>query len=169
MRAFLVTLLLLLFVTFGYAQSYKLWVEDFTATAAGTDYSEDWNFADEYRDIGKFDGLVCVTLDLDSSTTVNGDDDSLYFFPEYKVNGEWFRGDTIAWDSLSTSKIDSAFYNVDVKAVVVPDVHNNILIWQNDPTSTTSIEGLPVWTDFRLAKTYNDSVTYTIDARAGRY
>jgi hypothetical protein len=165
---FILISLLLLF-SLGYGQNYKLWAETFTATAASTDDSEDWDFTDEYRNLGKFAGLVAVILDVDSSTTENGDDDSLYFFPMYKINGDWFVGDTIEWDRITTDEIDSTFIDVNIEAIIPSALHDSLMIWKNDPTSTTTIEGYPVWTDFKLRMSHNDSVTFGIDARAGRY
>ena len=115
--------------------------------------------------------MTAIVLDVDSSTTVNGADDSLLFFPMYKISGTWFVGDTIEWDRINTATytVDDAFIDANIEYVLPSVLHDSLLVWKNDPTSLTTVEGYPVWQEFKLRVSYNDSVTFIIDARAGRH
>lgn len=173
MYKLLVILTLLFLVSFGYGQEYRLFRSyDLDVDAASTVDSDEANFTDDYRGLGKFDGLVTLVLDVDSSTTASGGgNDSLYFVPMYKISGDWFTGDTIQWDRLNTASygIDDAFIDTNIELVIVETYHDSLLIWKNDPTTTTTIEGYPMWQDFKVRVLHKDSVDCEINLDAGRH
>ena len=171
MKFFLIVLLLISFLSLSYGQEFRLWNETFAVGAAATDDSEDFNYTDDFRGTGKFLGLFAVILDPDSNTTVCGDDDSLYFVPMYKISGTWFTGDTIQWDNLTVTAygIDDAFTDSNQELIVAEEDHGELFIWVIDPTSTTTIEGYPVWQDFKMRMLHNDSINVILDVRAGRH
>ena len=171
--SFILILLVLFIVKFGYGQEYRLWTSQSIAqTASNLGYSAEVNFTNDASNLGKFNGLVAIVLDVDSSTTASGGgDDSLYFAPVYQVSGDWFIGDTIQWDRVNTADyhVDDDFFNSD-KELIIPEVdHDSVYVWRFDPTSTTNIEGYPIWQKFKLVVLYNDSVNVVVDVRAGRH
>ena len=172
MKFLLVLLSLFVLCSFSYGQEYRLWVEDFEAVAAGTDDSNELNLTDRYTTVGKYYGLTSIVLDIDSSTTASGGgDDSLYFVTMYKVSGTWFTGDTIQWSLLKTAAymVDDAFATPARELIIAEVAHDSLYIWNNDPTSTTTIEGYPLWQEFGLRMLHNDSVSFSLDVRAGRH
>lgn len=165
----LILLTVVIFVLFhgmGRCQQKTLWNITYTKPAAGTQESLSFNPYIAPTSEYKFTGQLVVTLDVDSSTK-QGDNDSLYFFPMYKINDEWFTGDTIQWDRIP-DEIDDTILNSNIEAVVVQTFQDSLLIWVTDPTSTTTIEGYPVWLDFKLKMSYNDSCLFYINAELGR-
>ncbi len=172
MRFLVVILSLLFLLSFSYGQEYRLWVEEYTATAAGSDDSDSFNFTDRYTTVGKYLGLTAIVLDVDSSTTSSGGgNDSLYFVTMYKVGGTWFTGDTIQWDRVNTAAyhIDDTFFNSNQELIIPEVYHDSLMVWRNDPTSTVDVEGYPMWQEFGLRMLHNDSCDVILDVRAGRH
>ncbi len=169
MRNFLVLFLLFLFTVPIFSQDLVLWNEEFTATASGSDLSKQWNLSDDFRNLGDYNGLMTIVLDVDSLTDVDNTADVLYFLPYYKIAGNWYKGDTIQWDSLNTSEIDDTILDVNMEAVNVSTSLSRVLIWRSDPSSTTTIEGYPASTAFGLKMLHADSVNFKLNCRIGRY
>ena len=172
MKCLFTLLTFLLFFNLGYSQDYRLWTDEaLTVGAAATLDSDYFNLTDDYRALGKFNGLMAVVLDVDSSTTVCGDDDSLYFVPMYEIMGTWFSGDTIQWDRINTADygVDDTFLDLNIEAIVTETHTDSLFVWVVDPTSVTNIEGYPIWENFGLRVLHNDSVNTVISATLGRH
>ncbi len=171
MKALLFVLILLLSFSLSYSQDYLLWLGDYSADDAGSTDSRQVNLTDEAEELGKFNGLFAVTLDLDTLAADQGGDDTLYFCPMYKVSGTWFIGDTIQWDRLNTADyhIDDAFINTNIEAVIAQTYQDSILVWVIDPTSTTDIEGYPIWQEVGMRMLHGDSVDVNLEVRMGRH
>ena len=172
MRFLFVILSLLFLLSFSYGQEYRLWNATIQEEDAGTTDSDVFNFTDRYTTVGKYFGLTAIVLDIDTTiVTKTGGNDSLYFVTMYKIGGTWFTGDTIQWDRVNTAAygIDDTFIDTNIELVIAQTYQDSLLVWKNDPTSTTTIEGYPMWQEFGVRALYNDSIDVFIDMRAGRH
>jgi len=165
MRKILVFILLAFALTFALEQA--LWLQTFEADDGGTFYSSTISLNNDVESNGQFNGLWGLALGLDTlvwtDTTSN---DSLLFFPEYRIAGEWVTGDTIEW---STVVRDSGFASTGIKYVIPQTYYDSLLVWFTDPTTTANLQGYPF--EFTRVKmiVVSDSNYFEIDLRSNYY
>lgn len=162
--------IILAFFLILYAEEKALFKETVTSGASGSDYSSMLDLEDNVRNYGEFHGLLGLALNIDSLTDASitdtsSHDDSLLFFPQYRIAGEWVTGDTIQWYrvGLDTGWIDSTKW-------VIPETHHTWnLIWQSDPDVAGTIQAYP-WQVMRVKRTaVTDTNNYAIELRVNSY
>lgn len=166
-----ILILFLLLTSFSFAQQLKLWInEDVEEDAAGYIESKSHHISDDFKTFGDFFGLVSIYLNVDSSTTLRNNRDSLYFKPMLKFGETWYLGDTLHWKRFDTADITSSIIQSNLTYIIPGVVHDSLLVWFNDPTDTSTIWGLPAsQTDFKLRCYFiSDSVNFIIkDSKLG--
>jgi len=174
----LIFLFFVLLSTISFCQSYTLWYEtDFEKIVGGTFYSREVNlFIEDTRQFGQFNGLFSTILDLDSISSYPGKDSALYFFPNYKINGKWYSGDTILWDRFNTADfhINDPALNLDIESVVAQTYFDSLLVWTSfpsvpSPSDTSNVEDRAAWTDFKMGMICPDSFKVKLNLRLYRY
>jgi len=163
-------LIFLLLFTFGNAQVKTLINGTISETAANTTTTASINPTKEFKTTGDFFGFMVLTLDVDDIYAAVGDVDAFYTRPEYRIGGIWYEGGVMVWDRFPTDSIDATLIDTNIKNIYPATFTDSLLTWQLNPANTNALEGLPVFTDFRL-KIYNTSADthFDIDIRMGRH
>lgn len=137
---------------------------------SGSENSDDFNLTDLAND--KYLGLEILTLDIDSlvsltDATSTVRDNGIFFINQYRVNGDWYSGDTIRWDRFDTSNIENNIIDRDLVTILPLTYHDSLLVWVNEPDSTNNIMGLP-YDRRRVKMLWADSINIAdIDLRQG--
>ncbi len=53
--------------------------------------------------------------------------------------------------------------------MIAQTYQDSILVWVIDPTSTTDIEGYPIWQEVGMRMLHGDSVDVNLEVRMGRH
>jgi len=160
MKKAFVVLLLAFSLVFALEQS--VFNETVSSGTAGTDYSRTISLNNDVESDGKFQGLWGLALDVDSVATTNTVDDSLCFFPQYRIAGEWVTGDTITWNIVNS---DQSFSST-TKWVLPTTNHNDLLVWWTDPTTEVNIQGYPFEHVRVVRVATGGTLEYAIDLRS---
>lgn len=124
-------LIVLLFAALGYGQA----LFDETLSATGTTYSLTYYTNLNPARMGKWNGSIGLSLNVDSLDDGHAASDTAYYFPQYWIGGEWVLGDTIEWKIPDNDGTTNGWS--DSTVVVVPEAnHSDILIWRNEPSGT---------------------------------
>jgi len=164
MRKLLLSLLVIVSVVFAIEQG--LIIATYEDEDAGTTYSSTIEFNDDLRDLGKFEGFWGLALDVDTlAWTDTTSNDTILFFPEYRIASNWITGDTIQWYQVGTegTYTDSTTY-------VIPQTHYDwVMSWTADPSLTDNIQGYPY--DYGRVKVVfvSDSNYFKINLRSNWY
>ena len=161
-------LFLFIFITMLFSFEGSLFNEVVQEGASTTDYSDITSLSGDIQTYGQFHGLLGLSVNLDTlvwaDTTTN---DSLIFFPQFRIAGVWITGDTVTWATVNG---DTAFS--DSVTILIPDSTTSVtkvaIIYPSSTTYTT-IKDYP-YDYFRLMrKTIGDSNYYKIDLRINTY
>jgi len=109
-------------------------------------------------------GLLGLALDVDASTgTPNSDADSLTFYIQQNIAGNWITGTIIPWNALSETAVAQDAEFSTTQTVISPQTADSAstFIYIHDPSSITNMKGYPT-DEYRVRVDTNDSLRFDI-------
>jgi len=110
-----------------------------------------------------FNGLLGLALDVDNIVGTNEDPDSLTFYIQHNLAGNWITGTIIPWNALSETAVAQDAEFSTTQTVISPQSADSAktFVYILDPSAITNIKGYPT-EEYRIRVDTNDSLGFHI-------